>query len=282
MHIAVALLRFPHGNSDSALSNKNQEFDARALTTYSGPIHFTSIGAHSVLYYSVDKAGNPEAARTDPFVINALPVINGLNPNSVKAGSGAFTLIVTGTGFAPGTVGMWNTTVVNTDYVSPTEVLMGIPASIVAAPSTDNVTVITSPGQSLPAALTVTAPTPVITSLSPNPVIAGGPYFWLTIYGTNFAPGDYVWVNTAVSPVVAYISPKRNAGADLLRIHRVSWHAQLLRRPLLPGKISSIYFNRHRANHYRHKSQSCCRGRPDIHAHDLRTGFRPGGLCLVE
>jgi hypothetical protein len=181
--------------------------DGGALTTYTGPIHFDSIGAHSVRYYSVDKAGNQEAARTDPFVISSLPVITGLNPNVVKAGSGSFTLIVNGTGFTPGTAGSWNSTVVNTDYVSPTEVLMGIPASLDAAPGTAKVTVTTSPGQSLPAALTVTAPTPVITSLSPNPVIAGGPTFWLTIHGTNFAPGDYVWVNTAVSPVVKYVSP---------------------------------------------------------------------------
>lgn len=62
-------------------------------------------------------------------VLNAAPTIASLSPASVVAASPAFTLIVEGNNFDPGTVVSWNDTARPTTYISPSQVTVQIPAT---------------------------------------------------------------------------------------------------------------------------------------------------------
>lgn len=77
------------------------------------------------------------------------PTIGALNPASRIAGSGAFTLVVTGTGFSTGSVVRWNGAARTTTFISSTEVRAAISATDVAASGSAAVTVFqSSSGQS--------------------------------------------------------------------------------------------------------------------------------------
>ena len=145
--------------------------------------------------------------------INATPAITGLSPASVAAGSGGFTLTVTGTGFAAGataTVGGVGRAVT---VVSATQLTIGVQAGDVGSVGSVNV-VVTNPGPcvsggcvSNTAGLGVTAApaAPVLTGLSPASVGAGGPAFTLTATGQNFAGNSVVQVNGSARATV-YVS----------------------------------------------------------------------------
>src|SRR5882762_3258694 len=77
---------------------------------------------------------------------NAIPFVNlALNPTSVTPGSQAFTLTVTGTGFAPTAVLKWNRSPRLTEVISSTELKATINAVDVAKARTASVTVTNPP-----------------------------------------------------------------------------------------------------------------------------------------
>ncbi len=120
--------------------------------------------------------------------VNPLPTLTALSPNSVIAGGPGFTLAVTGSNFVPGSVVHWNSNPRTTTYVSATQLLAGIAASDIAAPSTASVTVFNpAPGGGLSGALAFTI-TPAIvcpTFSGLNPA-SGGVSSQVTINGANF------------------------------------------------------------------------------------------------
>lgn len=85
------------------------------------------------------------------------PGIAGLSPGSVIAGGGNFTLAVNGTGFDSGSVIQWMGTPVPTTYISGTELLGTISSALIVATGSADITVVTSHGTSLAAALTIVA-----------------------------------------------------------------------------------------------------------------------------
>jgi hypothetical protein len=112
-------------------------------------------------------------------VPNPVPTITALNPSSVTAGSAAFTLTVTGTGFAtgegiicivPAVLGFPNPCVSSiridgadrvTTVVSPTQVTAAIPATDVASVGTHTITAVNpAPGGGVSNGVTLTV-TPV-------------------------------------------------------------------------------------------------------------------------
>ena len=129
-----------------------------------------------------------------------------LSPASATAGGPAFTLTVNGSGFLSGAAVLWNGSPLSTSYVSGSQLNASVPASLIASQGSASVTV-QNPGGATSNALTFTinAPTPSLSSLSPNSATAGGPAFTLTANGSGFLNGSNIlWNGSALS--TSYVS----------------------------------------------------------------------------
>lgn len=151
---------------------------------------------------------------------NATPVITGLAPASITAGSQTFTLFISGTGFINGSSGVttafWNgsprTAIVNTNT---NQIALAILPSDVAVPGLAQITA-SNPGPG--GGLSQTAATflitsvqpsaPLITSVNPTSASPGGAAFTLTVNGSNFmAPSNPAVPQQAGSIVEFNTSP---------------------------------------------------------------------------
>jgi subtilisin family serine protease len=147
-----------------------------------------------------------QALNTD----NPSPTIASLTPASVVAGSGAFTLTVTGSGFVGRSVVRVDGQDRPTTLVSATTLVAAIPAADVGSPGTRTITVFnTSPGGGTSSGMTLTVtpppPPPLLTSLTPSSVNAWGPASTLTVTGSDFVSSSVVQVNGANRPTI-YVS----------------------------------------------------------------------------
>jgi len=152
------------------------------------------------------------------------PIISSISPSSVIAGSPAFTLTVTGTGFQRLAVGAgylstsqvrWNGVALATGYLSTTERVATIDASLVASAGTATVDVV-NPGPVVSNSVVFTIVAPLaITTTSPLPSgLAASPYLqsltatggtgsrtWLVVSGTpppglTLSPGSGTMTGT--------------------------------------------------------------------------------------
>ena len=125
------------------------------------------------------------------FTINpAAGYVSGLSPSSVTAGSAAFPLTVTGTGFVAGSMVLWNGIGLAGSYVSGTQLTAFVTADLVSvrAGVTANVTVVNPGGAgSNSVVLTIEPARPAILSLSPATAAAGSASTAIGITGSNFA-----------------------------------------------------------------------------------------------
>jgi hypothetical protein len=122
------------------------------------------------------------------------PVITGLFPSSITAGSQTFTLFISGNGFvnSPPSQVFWNGSM-RTSKLNLTSLQLAVTvlATDVATPGIAAVTVMNPEpgGPSLAATFTINAvqnDTPLITSLSPASATPGSGAFTLTVSGSNF------------------------------------------------------------------------------------------------
>jgi len=133
------------------------------------------------------------------------PVVNGsslptsilvnLSPMMKLAGETDFTLTVTGDFFIEESVVRWDGVDMPTSFITPTELQALISASDINEAGEYGVTVFTpTPGGGLSNTLsfTVENPVPVITSIDPDSVTAGGTDFMLTVNGDKFTEGSVV------------------------------------------------------------------------------------------
>ena len=142
-------------------------------------------------------------------VTNPIPTLTAIAPNAALAGSGAFTLTVTGTNFQPSSTVRWNGSARTTTYVSASSLTAAIPASDVAGARTVPVTVFTpgpGGGETAPQTFTISNPAPTIVSISPNSATAGSSALTVAITGTNFVPASIGLLNGLVLPTT-YVSP---------------------------------------------------------------------------
>lgn len=131
-------------------------------------------------------------------VNNPVPELTEIVPNAVAVGSQAFTLIVNGVGFVPGSVVQWNGTPRPTTFVSTTQ--LTIPVSMADVATVANVTIfVVNPapggGTSSQRLFRVTSqpnPSPILLALTPNSTIAGSGAFTLVVGGENFVPNAVV------------------------------------------------------------------------------------------
>lgn len=131
---------------------------------------------------------------------NPTPTINNVNPTSLTAGTGAFTLTINGTNFINSSVVRWNGTDRTTSFVNNTQLTAQIPATDIANPGTANITVFNpAPGggtsNSVSVGIVAPNPVPTLTSLNPNAATVGGPAFVLTVNGTNLLQTSVVQWN---------------------------------------------------------------------------------------
>ncbi|HLJ15033.1 MAG TPA: hypothetical protein VKV15_11090 [Bryobacteraceae bacterium] len=101
------------------------------------------------------------------------PTITSLGPGMVTAGGSAFTLTVTGAGFAPDATVQWNGSALTTTFVSATQVTAAVPANLIAATGTATITVISGGGTSSALTISIASlviPTITLTAIQPTAV----------------------------------------------------------------------------------------------------------------
>jgi hypothetical protein len=130
-------------------------------------------------------------------VVNPLPTLNSLAPDTVIAGSGQLTLTLNGSNFIPASVVQMNGSNRSTTFVSSTQLTAAIPASDVATAALLSVSVVNpTPGGGVwSLGFNVVNPVPTLNNLSPDTVTAGSGGFTLTLSGSNFIPASVVQVN---------------------------------------------------------------------------------------
>lgn len=119
----------------------------------------------------------------------ATPIISQLLPATAAVGSAGFTLEISGANFAPTSSVLWNNQARVTTYVSENTITAQVNASDVASIGYAYVTVSnasTGGGVSSASAFSVTAPVPVLASLSPASAAVGGSDYTLTVNGSGF------------------------------------------------------------------------------------------------
>jgi uncharacterized protein (TIGR03437 family) len=172
---------------------------------------------------AVVRVVNPSAVLSNSltFTIAApTPAISSLSPNSAAAGSPAFNLTVTGSGFVSGATVQWNGSPLATSFVSATQLTAQVLAASIAAAASASITVL-NPGSAPSNALTftVTAPlAPTISNVAPSTASAGGPAFTLTITGSNFVASSNVLWNGAGLPTTFVSSTQLTAQVAASRI----------------------------------------------------------------
>jgi uncharacterized protein (TIGR03437 family) len=120
--------------------------------------------------------------------------IGAISPNQATAGAPAFTLTVTGSGFATGSLVQWSGSTLATTFVSANQLTAAVPASLLAGPGSATVAVATA-GQVSPSVTFTISPSsqsPVITGIANAasflPAIAPGSL--ISIFGSNFAGSE--------------------------------------------------------------------------------------------
>jgi hypothetical protein len=105
-----------------------------------------------------------------PFAVVAAPAIVAINPSSVTAGSPAFTLTVSGSGFAAGAAIAWNGTALPSTVVSANQLTASIPANLVASFGSAQITVLSGGVTSNSVAISITAPAITLTGVQSTSV----------------------------------------------------------------------------------------------------------------
>ena len=156
----------------------------------------------SLFFAAAGCSGDPNAAE------NPIPGITQLAPSSVLRGSLGRVVEIEGFDFVPTSVVQINGVARGTEYVSAHLLRATLTSSDFANAGDAQVIVVNPPpggGSSSPAALTVTAgphPIPVLTTVDPSAITAGGPAVTVRIGGSDFVPESRVLVGTSSKPTV--------------------------------------------------------------------------------
>jgi phage tail sheath protein FI len=172
-----------------------------------------------VVQITVTNPGAPTAGGTSAaaaFTVSAASgpaAISSLSPVSVAAGSPSFLLTISGSNFVPGATVSWTpsppTPAPIATFVSSTQLTLSVTPGSAAGDFPDSAgsvdVTVTNPGQSAPPPsvfrVTSSNPVPVLSSLSPSNVIAGGAAFTLNLNGNNFVPASTVTLSNSSTPL---------------------------------------------------------------------------------
>jgi hypothetical protein len=152
------------------------------------------------------------ATNAIPFVIESpVPVLTSVASTQSTAGSQESILRVYGSHFLGSSVVLFNGSARPTQFVSWTELQATLPASDLATPATNQVTVRNPPspgGISNPIAFDVVSEPLSLTGLPSYGATAGGAAFVLTVHGTGFTPSSVIRWNGSDRPTT-YLSGQR-------------------------------------------------------------------------
>lgn len=214
----------PVNSSTLDVTVNGQNFDKTAVVRLTGSarsttyvsatqltVHLTATDVNHTTFYNVTVL-NPNNVLSNQVTLNVTgaaqaPAITALNPPSVVAGSGAFTLGVVGTNFVNGSTVRVDGTDKTTTFVDATHLTAQLSALDVSQAGNRSITVRNPNAQvSTAATLTITSgTTPTVTSLSPSTVVAGAPTFTLSITGTNFVSGSKVNVGSQTGRTATFV-----------------------------------------------------------------------------
>lgn len=141
-------------------------------------------------------------------VLSPTPQITGTSPESAIAGSGDFTLSISGKNFVTLSVVNIGNIALQTTYISPTFLEVTVPAESVNHAGSLNIAVINpaspSPGggSSNIYAFQVDNPVPGISSISPTSIAAGGTSSSVTVTGTGFVSNSVILINGAAHATI--------------------------------------------------------------------------------
>ena len=147
-----------------------------------------------------------------------VPVLESLSPSTAVAGSGAFTLTVSGSGFTSGASVYWNGAPLASTSVSDTQLTASVPAADLTTAGSAQVTVQNTAAGPASGALPFTitpassVPTPVLTSLNPAATLAGSLALTLSVNGHDFVSGATVFWNGSARPTT-FVSPAQLTAA---------------------------------------------------------------------
>jgi hypothetical protein len=141
--------------------------------------------------------GTVTSPRANFTVDNPPPGITSLSPSSIIVGGTAFSLVVNGSGFVPGSLVEWNGQGLATAYVSSSELRATVPASDVVSGTAKITASSVAPGGGATGALllTINNPVAVVSSISPVSATHGAAAFTLTVNGYDFNEGAQVLWN---------------------------------------------------------------------------------------
>jgi len=219
------------GNAAFTLSVAGTGFVSTSTVQWNGTARVTTFVSSTQLQAAITAADVATAGTVNVTVSSPTPgggvssavrftidnpsaTLASLNPNTTFAGSPAFTLSVTGTGFVSTSTVQWNGTARVTTFVSSTQLQAAITAADVTIAGTVNVTVSNpTPGGGVSSAVmfTIDNPSPTLVSLNPNSAFAGGAAFTLNLTGTNFVSTSTVLWNGSSRPTTFVSSTQLQA-----------------------------------------------------------------------
>lgn len=165
------------------------------------------VGAAQIGVSNPAPGGGASSSTVNLPIVYPVPVITALSPSAVAPGGPAFTLTVTGTGFAPTSVVQVAGVTRATAFVSPTTLRIGMTATDIANPATIPITVVTgTPGGGTSAAVNFTVASfsvPTITSITPNSITVNSPDTVISIQGTGFTRFSTVQVGSSTFNVTS-------------------------------------------------------------------------------
>ncbi|MEP7271618.1 MAG: kelch repeat-containing protein, partial [Acidobacteriota bacterium] len=192
------------------------------------PSDLTMVASNVPVYFVNPAPGGGQSATTFHDVVNPQPVLTMLTPAEVLAGGSAFTVTVNGSNFVDGIVFKWNDSPRPTTFVSSSECTAQISAADIATAGNTEISASNPPpGGALNSnVINFTRLAPVLTMLTPNTAVAGGPGFTLTVIGENFSPNVVVnWGGSArpttfvsATECSALISPADIASVDSILV----------------------------------------------------------------
>ncbi len=179
-------------------------------------LRWTAFGVLAVVTILTSSCSSSNGNQVAPGQPNPTPIISGLFPSSVTAGSQSFTMFIAGTGFINGSTGtstaFWNGSARSaTVNLNTGQMAMTVLASDIATPGTSLITVsnpLPGGGISINAAPFTVFPTqtntPLISSLSPATASPNTAAFTLTVNGANFIAGNANIPNPTMPPQPPY------------------------------------------------------------------------------